>query len=144
MPRCWPSAVASVDLPAPIIPAMPMNMLPNASGAGRARFKVATGAACQTAMTCELASALVAHHPLNHALARLGDLALLAQAVGAVGAHLARLAPNLHRDQLLHLVIAFAAGRHASIVSAPRAAGGGATRAGAAGATSPTASYVVD
>ncbi|MBC7978745.1 MAG: hypothetical protein H7138_27480 [Myxococcales bacterium] len=36
MPRCWPSAAASVDLPAPIIPAMPMKMLPNTStGAGR-------------------------------------------------------------------------------------------------------------
>src|SRR5688500_14526907 len=31
MPRCLPSAAASVDLPAPIIPAMPMKMLPNAS-----------------------------------------------------------------------------------------------------------------
>src|SRR5687768_12344977 len=31
MPRCLPSAAASVDLPAPIIPAMPMNMFPNAS-----------------------------------------------------------------------------------------------------------------
>ena len=39
MPRCWPSAVASVDLPAPIIPAMPMKMLPKTSGVA-ARWRV--------------------------------------------------------------------------------------------------------
>src|SRR3569623_2795820 len=79
MPRCLPSASASVDLPAPIIPAMPMKMLPNTSGAwprtaevgrepsacgdgatdgvsvprgsGPRTISVCTGGACQTALT---------------------------------------------------------------------------------------------
>src|SRR4051812_39696682 len=110
MPRCSPSAFASVDLPAPIIPAMPMKMFPKTSGdaarvgplpcaiggagsgggsvAGISSRSGSTRGACQTAMTASLPSALEAHHPLDHALAGLGDLALLPRAVGAVGAQL--------------------------------------------------------
>src|SRR3954464_8813646 len=70
MPRCWPSAAASVDLPAPIIPAMPMKMLPKTSGdccarvlpdpsarleagggVGARAISVCTLAACQSGMT---------------------------------------------------------------------------------------------
>ena len=65
-----------------------------------------------------LAAAFVAHHSLHHAFAGLGDLALLAQPVGAVGADLARLASDLDGHQLGHLVIALAASGHGTIVLA--------------------------
>jgi hypothetical protein len=55
---------------------------------------------------------------LHHAFAGLGDLALLAQPVGAVGADLARLASDLDGHELGHLVVALATGRHAAIVLA--------------------------
>src|SRR5262249_2674471 len=64
------------------------------------------------------AAALVAHHPLDHALAGLGDLALLAEPVGAVGAYLASLASDLDGNELGHLVVALAAERHESMVLA--------------------------
>src|SRR5262245_36401292 len=125
MPRCWPRASASVDLPAPIMPAMPMKMLPSTSASAAVRRagpdpspsaglklsrsslrtgSICTRAACQTAMTSSLAAALVAHHALDHALARLRDLARFAQPVGAVRAHLARLARDLDGHELGHLV----------------------------------------
>src|SRR5579862_8087600 len=110
MPRWLPSAAASVDLPAPIIPAMPMKMLPNTSGAaprgcrasgggvmgGCEAISVCTRAACQPPMTST--PALEPHHPLDLALTRLGDLAGFAQPVGAVRAQLARLSADLDGD----------------------------------------------
>jgi hypothetical protein len=58
------------------------------------------------------APALVAHHSLDDALAGKGDLALLAEAVGAVGAELARLASHVDGYQIVYFVVALAAGRH--------------------------------
>src|SRR4051812_26493853 len=104
---------------------MPMKMLPNTSGAwprtggvGGASVGpeplamvvwVCTRAACQTAMTSASAPALVAHHPLDHALACLSNLALFAQSVGAIRADLAGLAPDLDADQLVRFFLALAA-----------------------------------
>ena len=64
------------------------------------------------------ATALVAHHALDDALAGLGDLAVLAQPVGAVGAYLASFASDLDGHELGHLVVAFATGRHETILLA--------------------------
>src|SRR6185295_6115562 len=61
------------------------------------------------------AAPLESHHRLHDALAGLGDLALFAQPVGAVRAHLARLASDLDAHQLVDLVVAFTARRHGSI-----------------------------
>src|SRR5262245_54066088 len=60
--------------------------------------------------------ALVPHHVLDDRLARLGDLALLPSAIGAVGTELPHLARDLHRDQLVDLVLTLAARRHAASI----------------------------
>src|SRR5258706_11986961 len=105
---------------------MPMKMLPNTSpetcgpepsataAGGVSRVSICTRTACQLPMTS--ASALVTHHPLDDALARLGNLACFASPVGAVVAQLAGLAGDLHGHELVDLVFAFAADRHRSIL----------------------------
>src|SRR5689334_17708572 len=83
------------------------------------RSVIAHRAADRSPRAVRSPAALVAHHALDHALAGLGDLTLLAEPVGAVRTYLACLAPDLDGHQLGHLVIAFAADRHGAMILAP-------------------------
>src|SRR5262245_17136822 len=67
-----------------------------------------------------LSAALVAHHSLDHAFTRLGDLTFLAEPIGTVSADFACLASDFDGYELAHLVIAFAAGRHCATLLASR------------------------
>jgi hypothetical protein len=62
------------------------------------------------------AAALEAHHLLDHGLRLLGDLGLLAGAIGAVLAKLESAAAHLDADQLVDLVVTSSALGHAPIL----------------------------